>query len=204
MAESAGKKRLIVAVSGATGTIYAWQLLQVMAKLDDWETHLVLSNAAILTAKQELDVSQSEFEALADEVHDNKNIGAKIASGSFLVEGMVVVPCSMKSLSAIANGYSDNLIARAADVILKQRRKLVMLTRETPLNLIHLRNMTAATEAGAIIFPPVPAFYAGLESLDDMVAHTVGRLLDLFAVDHQGLVNRWPGLSAALKNQGNN
>lgn len=204
MAESAGKKRLIVAVSGATGTIYAWQLLQVMAKLDDWETHLVLSNAAILTAKQELDVSQSEFEALADEVHDNKNIGAKIASGSFLVEGMVVVPCSMKSLSAIANGYSDNLIARAADVILKQRRKLVMLTRETPLNLIHLRNMTAATEAGAIIFPPVPAFYAGLESLDDMVAHTVGRLLDLFDVDHHGLVNRWPGLSAALKDQGNN
>ena len=116
----------------------------------------------------------------------------------------MVVPCSMKSLSAIANGYSDNLIARAADVILKQRRKLVMLTRETPLNLIHLRNMTAATEAGAIIFPPVPAFYAGLESLDDMVAHTVGRLLDLFAVDHQGLVNRWPGLSAALKNQGTN
>ena len=204
MAEPARKKRLIVAVSGATGTIYAWQLLQVMAKLDDWETHLVLSNAAILTAKQELNVSQAEFEALADQVHDNKNIGAIIASGSFLVEGMVVVPCSMKSLSAIANGLSDNLIARAADVILKQRRKLVMLTRETPLNLIHLRNMTAATEAGAIIFPPVPAFYAGLESLDDMVAHTVGRLLDLFDVDHQGLVNRWPGLSTALKDQGNN
>ncbi|MBL4621297.1 MAG: UbiX family flavin prenyltransferase [Immundisolibacteraceae bacterium] len=204
MAEPARKKRLIVAVSGATGTVYAWQPLQVMAKLDDWETHLVLSNAAILTAKQELNVSQAEFEALADEVHDNKNIGAKIASGSFLVEGMVVVPCSMKSLSAIANGLSDNLIARAADVILKQRRKLIMLTRETPLNLIHLRNMTAATEAGAIIFPPVPAFYAGLESLDDMVAHTVGRLLDLFDVDHQGLVNRWPGLSVALKDQGKN
>jgi 4-hydroxy-3-polyprenylbenzoate decarboxylase/2,5-furandicarboxylate decarboxylase 2 len=193
------KKRLIVAVSGATGTVYAWQLLKVMAKMDDWETHLVLSNAAVLTARQELGIGQSDFESLADEVHANRDIGAKIASGSFLVEGMIVVPCSMKSLSAIANGLSDNLIARAADVILKQRRKLVMVTRETPLNLIHLRNMTAATEAGAIIFPPVPAFYADLETLDDLVGHTVGRILDLFGVEHEGLVNRWPGISDALK-----
>lgn len=196
------KKRLIVAVSGATGTVYAWQLLKVLAEMDDWETHLVLSNAAILTARQELGIGQDEFESLADEVHANRDIGAKIASGSFLVEGMIVVPCSMKSLSAIANGLSDNLIARAADVILKQRRKLVMVTRETPLNLIHLRNMTAATEAGAIIFPPVPAFYAGLETLDDMVAHTVGRILDLFGAEHEGLVNRWPGISDALKDKG--
>ena len=193
------KKRLIVAVSGATGTVYAWQLLKVMAKMDDWETHLVLSNAAVLTARQELGIGQNDFESLAGEVHANRDIGAKIASGSFLVEGMIVVPCSMKSLSAIANGLSDNLIARAADVILKQRRKLVMVTRETPLNLIHLRNMTAATEAGAIIFPPVPAFYADLETLDDMVGHTVGRILDLFGVEHKGLVNRWPGISDALK-----
>ncbi|MDF1819257.1 MAG: UbiX family flavin prenyltransferase [Immundisolibacteraceae bacterium] len=193
------KKRLIVAVSGATGTVYAWQLLKVMAEMDDWETHLVLSNAAVLTARQELGIGQNDFESLADEVHANRDIGAKIASGSFLVEGMIVVPCSMKSLSAIANGLSDNLIARAADVILKQRRKLVMVTRETPLNLIHLRNMTAATEAGAIIFPPVPAFYADLETLDDMVGHTVGRILDLFGVEHKGLVNRWPGISDALK-----
>ena len=195
------KKRLIVAVTGATGIVYAWQLLKVLAEMDDWETHLVLSNAAILTARQELGIGQEEFEALADEVHANRDIGAKIASGSFLVEGMIVVPCSMKSLSAIANGLSDNLIARAADVILKQRRKLVMVTRETPLNLIHLRNMTAATEAGAIIFPPVPAFYADLETLDDMVGHTVGRILDLFGVEHQGLVNRWPGISDALKDK---
>ena len=194
-------KRIIVAVSGATGTLYAWQMLKVLQQMDEWETHLILSNAAVLTAKQELGLSQSDFEALADEVHGNRDIGAKIASGSFLVEGMIVVPCSMKSLAAIANGLSDNLIARAADVILKQRRKLVMVTRETPLNLIHLRNMTAATEAGAIIFPPVPAFYAGLESLDDMVGHTVGRILDLFGVEHQGLVNRWPGLGDALKEQ---
>ena len=193
------KKRLIVAVSGATGTVYAWQLLKVMAEMDDWETHLVLSNAAVLTARQELGIGQNDFESLADEVHANRDIGAKIASGSFLVEGMIVVPCSMKSLSAIANGLSDNLIARAADVILKQRRKLVMVTRETPLNLFHLRNMTAATEAGAIIFPPVPAFYADLETLDDMVGHTVGRILDLFGVEHKGLVNRWPGISDALK-----
>ena len=196
------KKRLIVAVSGATGTVYAWQLLKVLAEMEDWETHLVLSNAAILTARQELGIGQQDFESLADEVHSNRDIGAKIASGSFLVEGMIIVPCSMKSLSAIANGLSDNLIARAADVILKQRRKLVMVTRETPLNLIHLRNMTAATEAGAIIFPPVPAFYADLETLDDMVAHTVGRILDLFGVEHEGLVNRWPGLSEALKDKG--
>ncbi|RLA17749.1 MAG: 3-octaprenyl-4-hydroxybenzoate carboxy-lyase [Gammaproteobacteria bacterium] len=196
------KKRLIVAVSGATGIVYAWHLLKVLAEMDDWETHLVLSNAAVLTARQELGINQDKFESLADEVHANRDIGAKIASGSFLVEGMIVVPCSMKSLSAIANGLSDNLIARAADVILKQRRKLVMVTRETPLNLIHLRNMTAATEAGAIIFPPVPAFYAGLESLDDMVGHTVGRILDLFGVEHQGLVNRWPGISDALKDKG--
>ncbi len=194
------KKRLIVAVTGATGTVYAWQLLKVLAQMDEWETHLILSNAAILTARQELDIDQGDFEALADQVHNNRDIGASIASGSFLVEGMIVAPCSMKSLAAIANGLSDNLIGRSADVILKQRRKLVMVTRETPLNLIHLRNMTAATEAGAIIFPPVPAFYAGLESLDDMVAHTVGRILDLFEVEHEGLVNRWPGISDALKN----
>ncbi len=193
------KKRLIVAVSGATGTHYAWRLLNELKRLDHWETHLVLSNAAVLTAKQELGLTQSQFEQLADVVHSNRDIGAKIASGSFLVEGMVVVPCSMKSLAAVANGLSDNLIARAADVILKQRRKLVMVTRETPLNLIHLRNMTAVTEAGAIVFPPVPAFYAGLESLDDMVGHTVGRILDLFEVEHSGLVNRWPGIGDALK-----
>ncbi|HAC34575.1 MAG TPA: 3-octaprenyl-4-hydroxybenzoate carboxy-lyase [Gammaproteobacteria bacterium] len=193
------KKRLIVAVSGATGTHYAWRLLHELKRLDHWETHLVLSNAAVLTAKQELGLTQSQFEQLADVVHSNRDIGAKIASGSFLVEGMVVVPCSMKSLAAVANGLSDNLIARAADVILKQRRKLVMVTRETPLNLIHLRNMTAVTEAGAIVFPPVPAFYAGLESLDDMVGHTVGRILDLFEVEHSGLVNRWPGIGDALK-----
>ena len=193
------KKRLVVAVSGATGTHYAWRLLNELKRLDHWETHLVLSNAAVLTAKQELGLTQSQFEQLADVVHSNRDIGAKIASGSFLVEGMVVVPCSMKSLAAVANGLSDNLIARAADVILKQRRKLVMVTRETPLNLIHLRNMTAVTEAGAIVFPPVPAFYAGLESLDDMVGHTVGRILDLFEVEHSGLVNRWPGIGDALK-----
>ncbi|MEL0082192.1 MAG: UbiX family flavin prenyltransferase [Gammaproteobacteria bacterium] len=197
--EEQQKKRIIVAVSGATGTLYAWQMLKVLQQMNEWETHLILSNAAVLTARQELGLSQGDFEALADEVHSNRDIGAKIASGSFLVEGMIVVPCSMKSLAAIANGLSDNLIARAADVILKQRRKLVMVTRETPLNLIHLRNMTAATEAGAIIFPPVPAFYASLESLDDMVGHTVGRILDLFGVEHQGLVNRWPGLGDALK-----
>ncbi len=192
------KKRLIVGVTGATGAIYAYELLRQVRALGDIETHLVMSSAAVLTARQELRRERPDFEAVADVVHNVKDIGASIASGSFITEGMVIVPCSMKTLASVANGYSDNLISRAADVILKQRRRLVLVTRETPLNLAHIRNMESVTLMGGIIFPPVPAFYAELKSLDDMVTHTVGRLLDLFDIRHD-LVNRWRGLGEALK-----
>ena len=187
-------KRLIVAITGASGAIYGIRLLQVLLTLPGWETHLVLSASGALTAAQEVDLKRSEIEALADEVHSVKDIGAVVSSGSFHTAGMVVAPCSMKTLAGIAHGLADNLVSRAADVVLKERRRLVLLARETPLNLAHLRNMVAVTEMGAIVFPPVPAFYVRPASLDDMVNHTVGRVLDLFDVDHSDLVKRWEGL----------
>lgn len=187
-------KRMIVAITGASGAIYGIRLLQVLRTLPGWETHLVLSASGALTAAQEVDLKRSEIEALADEVHNVKDIGAAVSSGSFRTAGMVVAPCSMKTLAGIAHGLADNLVSRAADVVLKERRRLVLLARETPLNLAHLRNMVAVTEMGAIVFPPVPAFYVRPASLDDMVNHTVGRVLDLFDVDHSDLVKRWEGL----------
>ena len=197
-------KRLVIAMTGATGATYCVRLLEELAKLPEWESHLVISSAGVLTAKQELGLSRRGVEALADVVYSPKDIGASIASGSFVVDGMVIAPCSMKTLATVANGLSDNLVARAADVTLKQRRRLVMLVRETPLNLVHLRNMMSVTEMGGIIFPPVPAFYVGLSSLEQMVGHTVGRVMDLFSIEHQGLVDRWQGLggeSAATDNE---
>ena len=187
-------KRLIVAITGASGAIYGIRLLQVLRTLPGWETHLVLSASGALTAAQEVDLKRSEIEALADEVHSVKDIGAVVSSGSFHTAGMVVAPCSMKTLAGIAHGLADNLVSRAADVVLKERRRLVLLARETPLNLAHLRNMVAVTEMGAIVFPPVPAFYVRPASLDDMVNHTIGRVLDLFDVEHTDLVTRWEGL----------
>ena len=187
-------KRLIVAITGASGAIYGIRLLQVLRTLPGWETHLVLSASGALTAAQEVDLKRSEIEALADEVHSVKDIGAAVSSGSFRTAGMVVAPCSMKTLAGIAHGQGDNLVSRAADVVLKERRRLVLLARETPLNLAHLRNMVAVTEMGAIVFPPVPAFYVRPASLDDMVNHTIGRVLDLFDVEHNDLVTRWEGL----------
>lgn len=187
-------KRLIVAITGASGAIYGIRLLQVLRTLPGWETHLVMSASGALTASQEVDLKRSEIEALADEVHSVKDIGAAVSSGSFRTAGMVVAPCSMKTLAGIAHGQGDNLVSRAADVVLKERRRLVLLARETPLNLAHLRNMVAVTEMGAIVFPPVPAFYVRPASLDDMVNHTIGRVLDLFDVEHTDLVTRWEGL----------
>ena len=187
-------KRLIVAITGASGAIYGIRLLQVLRTLPGWETHLVLSASGALTAAQEVDLKRSEIEALADEVHSVKDIGAVVSSGSFHTAGMVVAPCSMKTLAGIAHGLADNLVSRAADVVLKERRRLVLLARETPLNLAHLRNMVAVTEMGAIVFSPVPAFYVRPASLDDMVNHTIGRVLDLFDVEHNDLVTRWEGL----------
>jgi polyprenyl P-hydroxybenzoate/phenylacrylic acid decarboxylase-like protein len=189
------KPRLIVAITGASGAVYGVRLLQALRQSGAAETHLVISASGVMTAQQELDMRRAEIEGLADVVHNVKDIGATIASGSFKSSGMVIAPCSMKTLASIAHGLADNLVARAADVILKERRRLVLVARETPLNLAHLKNMTAVTEMGGIVFPPVPAFYSRPTSLDEMVDHTVGRLLDLFDLPHEGLVKRWEGMN---------
>jgi polyprenyl P-hydroxybenzoate/phenylacrylic acid decarboxylase-like protein len=158
-----------------------------------WETHLVVSDAGMLNAWQEYRLARKDITRLADVVHNVRDVGAAISSGSFITAGMVVAPCSMKTLAAVAHGFSDNLISRAADVILKERRRLVLITREAPLNLAHIRNMAAVTEMGGVIFPPVPAFYSRAKTIDDLVNHTVGRVLDLFGVEHEN-ISRWQGM----------
>jgi 2,5-furandicarboxylate decarboxylase 2 len=187
------QKRLIVGVTGATGAVYGLEILKSLRELDAWESHLVLTDAGALNAWHELGMKRKDFEGFARIAYHPKDIAAAIASGSFLTEGMVIAPCSMKTLAAVAHAHADDLVSRAADVVLKERRRLVLLPRETPLNLAHLRNMLAVTEMGGIIFPPVPAFYAGPKSLDEMVAHTVARVLDLFGV-HSPTLARWQGL----------
>jgi len=189
---SSSKRRLIVGISGASGIVYGVRLLQVLQH-SDIETHLVMSDSARMTLSTELDMSVKEVEALATEVHNAKNIGATIASGSFKTMGMVVAPCSIKSLSEIAYGMTGGLLSRAADVVLKERRRLVLLVRETPLHTGHIRTMLQASENGAILMPPVPALYARPNSIDDMVNHTVGRCLDLFDIE-TALVSRWAGM----------
>ena len=189
-------RRLVVAITGATGAVYGVRLLQHLAAVPGVETHLVLSDAAVLTLHQEVGMQRKDVEALAHVVHKNRDIGAAIASGSFLTEAMVVAPCSMKTLAAVAHGLSDNLIARAADVMLKERRKLVLMVRETPFNLAHLRNMTAVTEMGGIIFPPLPSFYHRPASIEEMVDHTVARVLDMLGIEH-ALAPRWGGMPGA-------
>ena len=186
-------KRLIVGISGATGALYGIRLLEALKRMDGWESHLVLTDAGVLNVWHELKLKRKEVERLATRAYHPKDIAASIASGSFITEGMVIAPCSMKTLAAVAHAHADDLVSRAADVVLKERRRLVLLARETPLNLAHLRNMTAVTEMGGIIFPPVPAFYSRPKSLDDMVAHTVGRVLDLFGV-HSARLTRWAGM----------
>jgi polyprenyl P-hydroxybenzoate/phenylacrylic acid decarboxylase-like protein len=187
------KKRLIVGITGATGAIYGVEILKSLQGMEDWETHLVLSEAGALNLWHELKMRRKELEKLADAAYHPNDIGAALASGSFLTEGMVIAPCSMKTLAAVAHAHADDLVSRAADVVLKERRRLVLLPRETPLNLAHLRNMTAVSEMGGIIFPPVPAFYAMPKSIDELVAHTVARVLDLFGV-HSPKLERWQGL----------
>lgn len=187
-------KRLIVAITGATGAVIGMRILEVLKDIGGIETHLVVSDAGQLTITHELGLSKAQLADCATVVHSAKNIGASIASGSFPCDGMIVAPCSMKTLSAIAHGYSDNLITRAADVTLKERRRLTLLVRETPLSLIHLRNMTAVTEAGGIIFPPVPAFYNQPNTLDDIVNHTVARVLDGHGIDAK-LSPRWSSIN---------
>lgn len=185
------KRRLVIGMTGATGAVYTVRLLQVLQSCPDVETHLVISPSGVLNIKYELDIGRHEIQALADQVHSFRDVGATLASGSFPTAGMVIVPCSMRTLAAVAHGLSDNLITRAADVTLKERRRLVMMVRETPFNLVHLRNMTAVTEMGGIIFPPMPAFYLRPKSIDDIVDHTVMRVLELFDIQVPG--ERWDG-----------
>jgi flavin prenyltransferase len=186
-----GARRLVVGISGATGIVYGVRLLELL-RATDVETHLVVSKAAEMTRAHETDLSAEDLRALADVSHPIGDVGAAIASGSFRTMGMVVAPCSVKTLSQIATGVTSNLLARAADVCLKDRRRLVLMVRETPLHAGHLKSMLAATEAGAIVAPPLPAFYARPKSLEEMVDHTVGRVLDLFDVE-VGAVKRWGG-----------
>jgi 4-hydroxy-3-polyprenylbenzoate decarboxylase len=186
-------RRLVVAITGATGAVYGVRLLQQLSGTPGVETHLVVSDAACLTLHQEVGMQRRDVEALAHVVHRNRDVGASIASGSFQTDGMVIAPCSMKTLASVAHGLSDNLIARAADVVLKERRRLVLMVRETPFNLAHLRNMTAVTEMGGIVFPPLPSFYHRPASIDEMVDHTVARVIDLFGIEH-ALAPRWAGM----------
>jgi 4-hydroxy-3-polyprenylbenzoate decarboxylase len=182
-------RRLVVGISGATGIVYASRLLELL-KPTNVETHLVVSRAGDITRSQETDLTSERLRGLADVTYTIGNIAAPLASGSFKTIGMVVLPCSMKTLAEIATGLSESLLSRAADVTLKERRRLVLMVRETPLNLIHLRNMLSVTEAGAIVFPPVPAFYTEPSSIEDMVTQTVGRILDLFDIELPG-IRRW-------------
>jgi 2,5-furandicarboxylate decarboxylase 2 len=187
------KKRLVVGITGATGAVYGLEVLKALKNLPDWESHVVLSDAGALNLWHELKMKRKDLERMADAAYHPKDIAATIASGSFLTEGMVIAPCSMKTLAAVAHAHADDLVSRAADVVLKERRRLVLLPRETPLNLAHLRNMATVTEMGGIIFPPVPAFYALPKSIDDLVAHTVARVLDLFGI-HSAKLARWRGM----------
>jgi len=198
---SARKKRLIVALTGATGSIYGVRILETLRAVGGWETHLIVSDAGALNAWYDHKMTRKDLAKLADVVHNVRDVGASIASGSFVTHGMVIAPCSMKTLAAVAIGYSDNLIARAADVILKERRRLVLIARETPLTLAHLRNMVQVTEMGGVIYPPVPAFYSHARGVDGIVNHTVGRVLDLFGVEHGG-IRRWQGIKGSAPGNG--
>ena len=189
-------RRLIVAITGATGSIYGVRLLETLCRLGGVETHLLVSSAGWLNIQHELDLDKTVVHALAHVVHNVRDVGASIASGSFATDGMIVAPCSMKTLASIALGLSDNLITRAADVVLKERRRLVLMVRETPFNLAHLRNMTSVTEMGGVIFPPLPAFYHRPASIDEMVNQTVDRVIDMFALGSP-VAAAWPGLKDA-------
>lgn len=183
------RERLVIGISGASGVVYGVRLLEVMRETPV-EVHLVMSKASEITLAYEMQRKVADVEALADVVHSNQDIGAAISSGSFRTTGMIIAPCSIRSLSEIATGVTSSLLTRAADVVLKERRRLLLLVRESPLHTGHLRTMTTASELGAIVMPPVPAFYANPASVEDIVDHTVGRALDLFGIE-AGLVRRW-------------
>lgn len=182
------KRRIVLGISGASGFQYGYKALQLLKTVNDVEVHLVVSKEAELTRSLETQYSREEVMELADVVHPIQDLGASISSGSFKTIGMLVAPCSMRSLAAIAHGLSDNLLTRAADVVLKERRRLVLLARETPLNLAHIDNMRRVTEMGGVIFPPVPALYHRPQNVDEILTHSVGRALDLFDIS----INRLP------------
>jgi polyprenyl P-hydroxybenzoate/phenylacrylic acid decarboxylase-like protein len=184
------RARLVVGMSGSSAPQLGYAFLRATRGIAGVETHFVLSQGARRSIELELGTDPAELEALADVVYDARDLGASISSGSFLTLGMVVIPCSMRTLAAIASGNSDNLVARAADVTLKERRRLVLVTRETPLNLIHIRNMETVTLAGATVLPPVPAFYHRPKTIDDLLLHVCGKVLDQFGVEHD-LFSRW-------------
>jgi 4-hydroxy-3-polyprenylbenzoate decarboxylase len=184
--------RIIVGINGASGVIYGIRLLQVLSTIKDVETHLIISAAGARTIEIETEFTAKSVGELADHTYDIDDIGARLASGSFVCEGMIVAPCSMKTLSALANSYGDNLLTRAADVTLKERRRLLLMVRETPLHLGHLKNMMAVTEMGGIILPPVPGFYHKPQTIQDIIDHVVGKALDLLNIQHN-LFNRWAG-----------
>ena len=190
------QRRLLVAITGASGAVYGLRLLQTLQGVPGVQVHAVVSDAGWLTLRHELNLAPEALRPLVHTLHDAANLGAGPASGSFRCQGMVVAPCSMRTLAAIAHGLSDNLVTRAADVMLKERRPLVLMTRETPLHLGHLRNMVSVTEMGAIVCPPMPAFYLHPQSLDDIVDASVARVLDLLDVPHT-LSERWQGLDTA-------
>jgi len=189
MADNGARPRLIVGISGASGVIYGARLLEMLQPLPV-ETHLVMSRAAEVTIAHETDIKIADLRARADMVHAIGDLAAPISSGSFKTLGMIVAPCSVRSMAEIATGVTSTLLTRAADVVLKERRRLVLMVRETPLHTGHLRNMTALSEMGAVIAPPVPAFYARPQSLADMIDQTLGRVLDLFGIE-AGTVKRW-------------
>ena len=187
-------RRVVVGLSGASGAIYGVRILETLARMPDVETHLVMSKGAQATVRYETGRDPDEVAALADVAYDERNLAAAIASGTFITTAMVVAPCSIRTLSAVANSANDNLLVRAADVHLKERRRLVLVVRETPLHAGHLRLMSLASEAGAIIMPPVPGFYTLPATVDEIVDHTVGKALDVIGLTEHGLYERWSGL----------
>jgi flavin prenyltransferase len=192
------ESRLIVGLSGSSGLPYGIRLLEVLHKLRSHEVHLILTDAAKLNISVETDWCVKDVEALADVVHNVMNISASIASGSFHTEGMIVAPCSIRTLSAITHSFADNLLVRAADVVLKERRRLVVMPREAPLHVGHCKLLYEASQLGIIVFPPMPTFYGRPRTIDDMVSTTIGRVLDLFGID-AGLVKRWTGIEHKSK-----
>lgn len=184
------KKRLVIGMSGASGAVLGINMLEILKKYPEWESHLVISRGAELTIVEETECTIEQVKSLADKVYDIRNIGESIASGTFKTEGMIIIPCSMKTVAGVASGYSDNLILRAADVTLKEGRKLILVARESPLSLIHLRNMTTCAEAGAMIIPPMITYYNKPLSIEDMNRHIVAKILDKFGIEVEGF-KRW-------------